>query len=379
MEQHDWHCYLAIGDIFYENNNAPAPVVYCDAEETENGIYFRYRTGSESVLFTPGKRLMVSYDELRENDVVYMERCTNTEIEGIRIYHAAGMGIVGQCCENLHMNRYAVDPGDDGLYATTADAILLTNFFGHVCIENCCIDRPVDDALSIHGFYTHVDTITDRCKVVVRMMHPSQAGTNPYYPGDTLVVCDGETMCYRGTITVKKSYIRDDPALIYLETEESLVGLLQQGDILENPGRTPTVEIKNNIFRNFPAIRLCSAQKMVFANNLVENCSALLVNDLIKYWSVSGCVREMYLQNNTFQNMETGIHIFSERPAESDVRHRNITIAGNVFRNCRTGIKAVSADKLMISENTFQDVKDPIDLRQCEDVCCQDNHGAASE
>ncbi len=368
LEQRDWHCFLSVGDIYYEHHNPPAPVVYCDAELCVHGVYFRYRPGSEKVQFTVGKRLMISYDELRENDVVFLERCKNTEIEDVRIFHAAGMGIVGQCCENLHLNRYTVDPGDDGLSATTADAILLTNFSGHVCIENSRVDRSVDDAISIHGFYTRVDTVTDRCKAAVRMMHLSQAGTNPYFPGDVLVVSDGETMCRKGTVTVKRTFIRDDPALIYLETEEPVKDLLCPGDILENPGRTPTVEIRNNVFKNFPAIRLSSARKMVFENNRVESCTALLVNDLIRYWSVSGCVSDLTIQNNLFANMGTGISVISERSAGSDVRHQNIHILHNTFQNCGVGIAASCVDGLIIKDNHFENVRVPVSVTGCTDT-----------
>ncbi len=368
LEQRDWHCFLSVGDIFYEHNNPPAAVVYCDAEMREDGVYFRYRSGSEKVRFTVGKRLMISYDELRENDVIFLERCKNTAVEDVRIFHGAGMGIVGQCCENLHLNHYTVDPGDDGLSATTADAILLTNFSGHICVENCLVDRSVDDAISIHGFYTRVDAVTDRCKATARMMHLSQAGTNPYFPGDVLVVSDGETMCKKGTVTVKRTFIRDDPALIYLETEESVNDLLRPGDILENPRRTPTVEIKNNVFKNFPAIRLSSAQKMVFENNRVENCHALLINDLIRYWSVSGCVNDLTIQNNLFANMGTGISVISERSAGADVRHQNIRILHNTFQNCGVGVGASCVDGLIIEGNHFENVSIPVSVTDCTDT-----------
>ena len=368
LEQRDWHCFLSVGDIYYQHNNPPATVVYCDAEEQDNGIRFRYRDGSEKVHFTVGKRLMISYDELRENDVIFMERCKDTEIQNVRIFHGAGMGIVGQCCENLMLDHYVVDPGDDGLSATTADAILLTNFSGTVQIDHCCVDRSVDDAISIHGFYTRVDAVTDRCKAAVRMMHLSQAGTNPYFPGDKLVISDGETMCYRGYITVKRTFIRDDPALIYLETEEVLDGLLHPGDILENPDRTPEVLIRNCTFRNFPAIRLSSAKKTVFENNTVEHCTAVLINELVRYWSVSGCVRDVTIQNNTFSDMRTGICILSERPPESDIRHQNIRITGNVFRNCGTGIDASDTDHLTLLDNRFENVRTSCRMTRCTDV-----------
>ena len=169
-------------------------------------------------------------------------------------------------------------------------------------------------------------------------------------------------------MTVKRTFIRDDPALIYLETEEVLDGLLHPGDILENPDRTPEVLIRNCTFRNFPAIRLSSAKKTVFENNTVEHCTAVLINELVKYWSVSGCVRDVTIQNNTFSDMRTGICISSERPPESDIRHQNIRITGNVFRNCGTGIDASDTDHLTLLDNRFENVQISCRMTRCTDV-----------
>ncbi len=112
---------------------------------------------------------------------------------------------------------------------------------------------------------------------------------------------------------------------------------------------------------------------MLFENNIVENCHALLVNDLIRYWSVSGCVRDLTIQNNTFSDMGTGISIITERPAESDVRHKNIRITGNLFRNCGIGISAVCTDDLIIQENRFENVNLPCRLENCRNVICQES------
>lgn len=372
LEQRDWHCFISVGDIYYENINPPADVVYCVAENRDDEIYFKYKPETEKVKFTLNKKLMLSYDELRENDVIFLERSKDALIQDVHILHGAGMGVVGQCCENLHLDRYIVDPADDGLYATTADAILLTNFSGKVCIENSRVDRSIDDAISIHGFYTKIENITDRNKVIARLVHPSQAGTNIYFKGDVLRVSDGETMKEQGKITVKKAYIRDFPELIMLELEEDIVDTLKVGDLLENADRTPEVEIRDCVFMNFPAIRLSSAKKMVFENNTVKNCNGILINDLMKYWYVSGCVNDLQMINNDFENMGIALDIFVDRECESNVRHKNISIIGNRFKNCNKAIKAEFVEKIIIKDNSFENVEQPIILANCTDVICQE-------
>ena len=371
LEQRDWHCFISVGDIYYQNINSPADVVYCSAECRKDEVYFRYKPKTEKVKFALNKKLILSYDELRENDVFFLERSKDTVIKDIHILHGAGMGVVGQCCENLHLDRYVVDPLDDGLYSTTADAILLTNFSGKVIIENSRVDRSIDDAISIHGFYTKIENITDRKKAVAKLIHPSQAGTNIYFKGDVLTASDGQSMTEKGKVTVKKAYIRDLPELIMLEFEEDIVDLLKIGDILENAGRTPEIEIRNSVFINFPAIRLSSAKKTVFENNIVKNCNGILINDLMKYWYVSGCVNNLKIINNEFENIGVAINVFVDREKKSKSRHRNISIIGNRFINCNKAIKAELVDNITIKDNYFENVPEPLTLEDCTDVICQ--------
>ncbi len=343
----------------------PADVIYCDAEKTEKGIYFRYRNKDVKARFIKDKRLMISYDELRENDVFFFEYVKNTYIENVRIIHGAGMGIVGQCCENMHLNQYVVSPQDDDLYSTTADGILLTNFTGKVRIENCLVDRSIDDAISVHGFYTRVEKITDYKKAIVRLVHYSQSGTNIYFPGDVLRISDENSMNETGRITVKKAYLRENPSLIYLEFDEEVEGKIKVGDYLGNDDRTPEIEIRNCVFNDFPAIRLSSSKKTVFENNVVKNCNALLVNDLMRYWSVTGCVNDLTIQNNTFENCGTAVRIIVDRLAESTVKHKNIKIIGNTIKNCKNGIVAEHVENLEIRDNIFEGVEEKIVVKNC--------------
>jgi len=107
---------------------------------------------------------------------------------------------------------------------------------------------------------------------------------------------------------------------------------------------------------------------MVFENNRVESCNSLLVNDLIRYWSVSGCVTDLTIQNNLFANMGTGISVISERTAGSDVRHKNIRILNNTFENCGVGIAAACVDGLVIDGNRFETVGVPVSVTDCTDT-----------
>ncbi len=365
LNQAPWYrCYVSAGDIYYQNVNLAAEAVYCDAKKTENGVYFRYRDQNVKVRFLQEKPILFNFDELRENDVFFFEYTKNIFIENVRIIHAAGMGIVGQCCENMRLNKYMVSPNEEEMCSTTADALLLTNFRGKVTVEDCIFDRTNDDAIAICGFYTKVEQITDRNKAIVRLVHASQAGTNIYDPGDVLQISNGVTMEDTGKITVKSATLRDDPALIYMEFEEDIQDKFQAGDYLGNYDRTPEIEIRNCTFNKIPHIRLSSSQKTIFENNVVKDSGGLLLHDLMRYWYVTGCVNDVTVQNNIFDGV--GVHAYVDRLSTSNVMNKNITVVGNRFKNVKNAIVMENVDGLLIRDNQFENVEEEIKIVNCQ-------------
>lgn len=325
LEQRSWHCFISVGDIYYENVNMPA-------------------------------------------DVFFFEYAKDTLLERVRIIHGAGMGIVGQRCENMTLNEYVVSPFENDMYSTTADGILLTNFTGKVKMENCTIDRSIDDAISIHGFYVRVEKITDEKKILARLVHASQAGTCVFASGDLADISDSVTMNETGTIQVKDAFFREDPHILHMEFEERVEGKMKVGDYLGNGRRTPEIEIRGCVFNDFPAIRLSSSKKTVFVNNTVKNCNGVFLNDLMKYWSVTGCVNDVAIENNLFENVGRGVFAFVDRLADSTVMHKNVKICGNRFVRCNYGIVAEHVDGLIVKNNEFINTQTTVYTKDCKNT-----------
>lgn len=359
-------CYLAAGKIFYENDSLPAGVLYCTARETSDGIFLEYN--EETVLkpdFKEGDELLVSYDEQRDNDNFFFDRSEDISISDVRIFSGAGMGFIGQLCSNFTMKNCTISPRGDG-YSTTADGILLTNFSGKVSIENCVIRNTMDDAISVHGYYTRTERITARNKAVLRMLHASQSLMNPYRPGDILTVTDGKPLNETCRLTIKSARYENDPYLIYAEFEEDIRGMLKPGDLLENPGRTPDTLIRGCLFENACSVRLGSAGKTVFEGNCMKNCAGLLINDIMRWWYASGPTRDVTISANRFNGC--GISSFIDRGAPSDVRHRLIKITDNSFSDCDIAVNIRDTEKVVISGNTFKNVRTPIRTSNCLDI-----------
>ena len=355
--------YLIPGKSFCRETGLPAGILRCTAEKRSGGVFLRWSGECDfRPDIIPGK-IYISYDEQRDNDVMFFENSSDVRIENVRIYRGAGMGVVGQCCENMTIDGLTVSPHEGESCATTADAILLTNFSGKLTVENCRIEHTLDDAMSVHGFYSRVERVLGPRWAAVRMQHVSQGGINVYFPGDRVVVTDSEGRVEKGGAVVKEAWIQDDPYLIFIEFEEDIAELLEPGDYIENPGRTPETVIRNNFFSDFPNLRLGSAKKTVFENNTVRNCCAVAVNDLMQYWYASGRARDVEIKNNVFENM-SGVQVVMAR-GEGSVRHENVRVVGNTFRNCACALDAERVDGLTFRGNRLENVGEAARVRDC--------------
>ena len=367
QEQHA--CFLTAGEYFYENTGLPADVYYCQAEKTEEGIFLRKNPDSKpSPPFGVGKPIVISYDQKRENDVIFIDNSSELKFENVRIFSGAGMGIVGRCCHNISLDRFVIAPHPEDPHSTTADGILLTNCTGDLRLTDCLIKDTLDDGINVHGFYTRVEKIISKNRVLVRLIHPSQAGTNIYKPQDRLVICSAETLDEIGHCTVTASFIQNDLHLIQLTFAEEIIGKLKPGDMLDNPNRTPRTILKNCTFEHAMHLRLCSSQETVVDGcTFKNNSNGLCLDDLMKFWYASGRVRDVEIQNCTFTGNDIGIESFMERCEQTSVRHENIRIHHNHFSGNKQDIVLNDVDGAEIYENTF-DEPEKISFHRCEHI-----------
>lgn len=365
------NCYLVAGTHFYENNDNPAPVFYCDAETDGDCLVFGKNEKTDFLpQFTMGKPLAVSYDENRMNDVIFLDRSKNVRVENVTIYRGAGMGIIGNCCENLTADGFVIEPkpGRGDLFSTTADGMLLTNFTGKIHINNCRLHNTMDDAMSIHGFYTQIERVTAPDKILVRLVHPSQSGIKPYTKGDVVTFSDGETLRETVTATVRHAYMARDPDRITLCFEEPIFDRVKSGDWVENKSKMPEVLIENSEFDTFPALRIGNPIKTVFRNNTVKN-GTFLVNDLLSYWAASGCTHHLTVTGNTFVHAHIG---FTSRARADAMPHTDITVEHNTFIDCACAMSASHAESIRFVENTLVNSGDAVFDETCKNVAKED-------
>ena len=120
--------------------------------EGEN-IYLGYLKQNTVTPFTDGA-IVISYDEDRQNDNIFFEKCKDVKVENVKVFRGAGMGIVSQLCENVEIAGVAFQAGENGdeVYSTTADGLFFTNCTGKVYIHDCNIKNTMDDAVAYTEF-----------------------------------------------------------------------------------------------------------------------------------------------------------------------------------------------------------------------------------
>jgi len=358
-------CFLVAGKYYYDTTDRPAEFVFANAFRQDRNVYLKYNSESYHPQFKTDEPLIIHYDEIRDNDCIYFEKSQNCRVENVSILRCQGMGIIFQVCKNCTVHNCKIAPPEGEVFSSTADALFFTNCAGDILVENTTVDSSLDDALSIHGIYTQINRICCRNKLLVGFKHRSQYGARLYRPGDIVRVTDKENMNEKCDLTVKSTEFLDDLSVLYITFEQDITQLVAVGDFLENISASPNVVIRNNLFENFPGIRLASEKSILFEKNTIKNGGGLAVNDLVRYWYAYGCSRNVLIRNNHIEGCDCGISVVRDRVETSMVKHVNITISNNTIKKCRTGIYCEHVENLNVYDNYTESVSEEIIIKHC--------------
>lgn len=358
-------CFLVAGKYYYDTSDRPAEFVFANARRQDGNVYLEYTDESYRPQFKTEVPLIISYDEIRDNDCIYFEKSQNCRVENVNILRCQGMGIIFQMCENCTVYGCRIAPPEGEIFSSTADALFFTNCSGDILVENTTVDSSMDDALSVHGIYTQIERICCRNKLLVRFKHRSHYGAQLYRAGDVVRVTDKDNMNEKCELTVKSTEFLDDLSVVYITFAQDISQLVAAGDFLENISASPSVVIRNNVFKNFPGIRLASEKAILFENNTVKNGAHLMVNDLVRYWYAYGCSKNVVIRNNSIENCACGVTVVRDRVEESMVKHENITMCNNTIKNCPTGIYCEYVENLHIYDNDMESVPDKFQIKHC--------------
>lgn len=280
----------------------------------------------------------------------------------VTIYHASGMGFLGENSDDILLEACKVIPAKGYMVSTTADATHFVGCRGYLKVKDCTLRNQLDDAINIHGAYQPIVDVLDEYSIGVRMGHFQQQGFIVARAGDTLgFVRLADSFHAYEQLTVKSmKYVNGRYNVITFN--EPLPSDLRVGDLVENLTAYPEVEITGCYFGGNRArgLLISNPKSTLIANNTFSTeMEAILMPVESGHWYESGNAMNVVIENNRFEDcnfggMERGVICFR---TDDDFEHSafsNITIRNNTFNHFDSMIlEAANIDGLVVEGNTI--------------------------
>ncbi|MFI3333453.1 MAG: right-handed parallel beta-helix repeat-containing protein [Rikenellaceae bacterium] len=280
----------------------------------------------------------------------------------ITIYHASGMGILGENSDDILIDSCRVIPAKGYMVSTSADATHFVGCRGNLSIRNCTFRNQLDDACNIHGAYQPIVDIVDKNSIGVRMGHYQQQGFVLAREADTLgfVRLTDSFHAYEKLTVKSVKYINGRYNVITFN--EPLPSDLEVGDLVENLSAYPTVEITGCYIGGNRArgLLISNPKSTYIANNTFNTeMEAILMPVESGLWYESGNAMNVIIENNRFEDsnfggMNRGVICFR---TDDDFEHSafsNIAIRNNIFDHFDSMIlEAANIDGLLVEGNTI--------------------------
>ncbi len=286
-----------------------------------------------TMVFGPNHRKYPGFVLSDSRDIVF---------KNVIIYHAGGMGIIGQRTHNITIDSCKVTPSQERMLSTTADATHFVNCTGNITLTNNLFENQQDDATNIHGIYVQVVEKSADNKIIVQLKHRQQFGFDFLAPGMEVELVRGKSMITYDTATVKQVN-RINKEVTEVTFNEALPDKLEIGDAIAEIREYPEVLIAGNIIRKNRARGMllnCRGITVVENNTFHSPGAAILFEGDAFNWFEQGGVRNCVIRNNTFDNCLYGVWGKAIIDVKAGIRedketsryNRNILIENNIFR-----------------------------------------------
>ena len=343
------------------------------AEELQPGLIRIY--DATNVLPKLGWVLVVKgrKERNRISPAIHLFHNKNTSLENVTVYHAGGIGLIGERCENVTLNNFNVilPPNSNRMVTTTADATHFVNCKGLLSYDNCTFENMLDDAGNFHGIYTKVIDLIDDYTIGVRRMHGQQTGFQFAEPGDSIRLSDSRPMKSYATLKVTETTDYNEDYMT-LRFDQKVSDVFQPNSVADNISWQANVDFRNSTVRqNRARTLLISTQgDVLIENNDFSTCTgfSLLFEGDATYWHESGPVKNVVIRNNNFKdfglvNGNCQILRFTPRVAydgkPTNYYHKNIYFENNTCEvSSRVLVFANSVENLVIKGNTIIPSKD---------------------
>lgn len=301
---------------------------------------------------------------------IFLQRSRDTRIEGVSVHHASAMGVIGQFCENVTLERFAVGPtpGSGRAFSVAVDATHFVNCRGLIRLEASRFSHQMDDPCNVHGINSRFHSREDARTAVFELVHHEQHGVPVAFAGDRVHFCSNVSLLPFGEAIVE-SALPIDGRLVRVAFAGPLPDRLGPGDVMENLTWTADLHVTGcqsgpNRARGY---LVSTPGRVLIENNRISAAGACIkISGDANYWFESGAVRDVLIRNNLFTDCCYGPEPWGMAAIDIDPEiedpwgneipfHRNIRIVGNTFRTFDPSILyARSVDGIEFSGNTVE-------------------------
>lgn len=292
---------------------------------------------------------------VRDHAGMFFWKSKDVTLQDVDVYFLHGFGIVGQHSENITLRNvdFETPEGSGRTTAGYADFVQMSGCKGQILIEGCSFSNPHDDPINVHGTFNEVvERIADN-KFKVRFMHNETAGFPNYFVGDEVEFIWKSTMGAVENSVAKVTAVEGPTgdAGADQSTSGSLTDMILTLDraipegvtantcVVENITYTPSVVIRNNIFKETPTrgILVTTRKPVLIENNIFDGMSmaSIFIESNATSWYESGGIKDLTIRGNTFLRPSTSYAVIYIDPTGSASKtnpvHRNIRIEDNTF------------------------------------------------
>lgn len=291
----------------------------------------------------------------RPNPAVFLYRAHSTVFEDVIVRASGGMGIIAQRCRDVTIrgSRRAVDrtagamakPGSGRVTSMQADATHFSNCAGTVEVVDCWFEGMVDDAINVHSTCLRIESVLPPDRLLCRYMHYESFGFETFLPGERLRFIKVRSF-EPGEEAAVKSVKWIDPMSLELTLDRPVPVRYKAGDAVENADWQPAVVFSRNVVAcSRPRATLFTTPgKVVCESNRFENIAGqpIHLSADAADWFESGACRDVTIRGNVFKNCFThykggrrGLITINPNIKDIDSQkeryHRNILVEENIF------------------------------------------------
>jgi len=298
----------------------------------------------------PGQIAVFQYAG-RTSPAIAVQKSENIRIENVTQYHAAAIANIFEGSKNIYIDRMTVKRRGNRWYSVLNDATHHVGCYGDIFITHSHFEFQGDDAANIHGIYRTVDQANGENELRLRLMHHQQLGVETIYPGDTVALCNRETLEILSKLTVKEVRPHDHQITNYV-FEEPLPDLDWRHVAAMVYKTNVHVNISGNTFQNNRArgILVKTLGQIRIHDNYFHTPGPAVIStyDTSSKWFESGPFNDLEITGNTLDQCmfgQWGRALFSIGTRQGKPTAKNARIHNN---------KIIQIQKPLVTANNVE-------------------------